>query len=183
MAAPGVSGVRKAVLSSVLMLPLLTGCLPGNDPIAPELKGRWAAPNASKLRSGLTADRLQTTPAAVKDDTSCREQYVTFDRKYGVAVYMNQMINPLFKVTDVKRDGQRLILSGSSPISGAEQSKLEIIVRNGEVRFDDVIDQRGRSIKYERIDTEQARRAGISNIGDIFRLVLDLKPCSAWGRS
>ena len=170
--------MRKAVFSSILMLPLL-GCLPGGDPIAPELNGRWAAPNASKLRAALMADRLQTTPAAVKDDASCREQYVTFDRKYGVAFYVNHMINPLFVVKDVKRDGSRFILSGRSPIPGAEQSKLEIIVRNGEIRFDDIVDQHGRSIKYDRFDNEQARRAGITSLGDIFRLVLDLKPCSA----
>ena len=43
--------------------------------------------------------------------------------------------------------------------------------------IDDIIDQRGRSIRYERFDNEQARRVGITTLGDVFRLVLDVKPC------
>ena len=174
--------MRMAVLSSILMLPLLAGCLQKEDPIAPELKGRWAAPNASKLRAALLADRLTNpapTPAAAKDDTSCREQYVTFDRTRGITLYMDQKLNPLFRVKDVKRDGARFILTGSAPVPGGQDSKIEIIVRNGEVRFDDIVDKRGRSIRYERFDNEQARRVGINTVGDIFRLVLDLKPCNA----
>ena len=54
---------------------------------------------------------------------------------------------------------------------------IELILRNGEIRFDDVIDQRGRSIRYDRFDNETAQRVGVSTTGDVFRLLFDLKPC------
>jgi hypothetical protein len=55
--------------------------------------------------------------------------------------------------------------------------KIELILRNGEIRFDDVIDQRGRSIRYDRFDSETAQRVGVSTTGDVLRLLFDLKPC------
>jgi hypothetical protein len=55
--------------------------------------------------------------------------------------------------------------------------QIELILRNGELRFDDIIDQRGQSIRYDRFDNETARRLGVSTTGDVFRLLFDLKPC------
>jgi hypothetical protein len=181
-AAPVNTSMRRSIFPSLLILPLLAGCIQSDAPLVPELKGRWAAPNASKLRYALLADRAQAPlpmPAAAKSDTDCREQYVTFDKKRGITLYMDQKVNPLFVVREIKRDGARLILAGNTPFAaGAQSATIELILRNGEVRFDDVVDQRGRSVRHDRVDNEQARRAGITNIGDIFRLVLDVKPCA-----
>src|SRR5262249_9747985 len=136
--------MRHALISSVLLLPLLTGCLPSEDPLAPELKGRWAAPNANKLRAALLADRgvkPAPTPASTNDDTHCRDQYVMFNRKRGITLHINQQVKPLFAVSEIKREGARFIFTGKAPVFGAEQSKIEIVLRNGEVRFDDIVDQ------------------------------------------
>jgi hypothetical protein len=181
MAAPVNTSMRRSIFPSLLILPLLAGCMQSDEPLVPELKGRWAAPNASKLRYALLADRAQMPiPAAAKSDTDCREQYVTFDKKRGITLYMDQKVNPLFVVREVKRDGARLILAGNTAFAaGGQSATIELILRNGEVRFDDIVDQRGRSVRHDRVDNEQARRVGVTSIGDIFRLVLDLKPCRA----
>jgi hypothetical protein len=157
---------------------LLGGCLAG-EPLAPELKGRWAAPKAASLRLALLADRTSSPqPVAVKDDADCRDQYVRFEKR-GIILYMDRKVHPLFAVQDVKREGERFILTGSAPVPGGHSIKIELVLRRGEIRFDDVVDQRGRSIRYERFDNEQARRLGVTSIGDVFRLLFDLKPCRA----
>jgi hypothetical protein len=162
-----------------LLIPLLLlgqGCVPGNDPLLPELKGRWSAPNAAKLRYAAAAERYANPPAQTASG-DCRNEYVTFE-KYGVVIYMNGQVNPVFIVTAVKREGARLILDGHAPIvAGGDKARIELLLRNGEIRLDDVVDERGRSILYERFDNEQARRLGITTVGDIYRLVLDVKPC------
>ena len=92
---------------------------------------------------------------------------------------MDGKINPVFVVREVKRERSRLILAGQAPVT-AERTGRKDRARccaNGEVRFDDIVDERGRSIRYERFENEQARRVGITTVGDVFRLVLDLKPC------
>jgi hypothetical protein len=183
IAAPVNTSMRRSIFPSLLMLPLLAGCIQSDEPLVPELKGRWAAPNASKLRYALLADRAQMPvpiPAVAKNDTDCREQYVIFDKKHGITLYMDQKVNPLFIVREVKRDGARLILAGNTSFAaGGQSATIELILRNGEVRFDDIVDQRGRSVRHDRVDNEQARSVGVTSIGDIFRLVLDLKPCRA----
>jgi hypothetical protein len=162
-----------------LLIPLLLlgqGCVPGNDPLLPELKGRWSAPNAAKLRNAAAAERYANPPAQTASG-DCRNEYVTFE-KYGVVIYMNGQVNPVFMVQSVKREGARLILDGHAPLlAGGHSGRIELVLRNGEVRLDDVINERGRSILYERFDNEQARRLGVTTVGDIFRLVLDVKPC------
>jgi hypothetical protein len=170
---------RQALLATLLLLPLLAGCLVKHDPLTPELKGRWAAPNAAKLRVALAADRLSNAAlAAAPEEASCLDQYVTFEKR-GIMLYMDRKVHPLFAVSNVRRDGARLILTGNAPVPGGSEAKIELLLRHGEVRFDDIIDQRGRSIRYERFDNEQAQRVGVKTIGDIFRLVLDVKPCRA----
>src|SRR5262245_44221611 len=144
-----------------LLIPLLLlaqACVPGNDPLLPELKGRWSAP--AQTASG-----------------DCRNEYVIFE-KYGVLVYMHGQVTPVFMVTAVKREGARLMLNAHAPlIAGGHTGRIELLLRNREVHLDDVIDERGRSILYERFDNDQARRLGITTVGDIFRLLLDVKPC------
>jgi hypothetical protein len=162
-----------------LLIPLLLlnlGCLPGNEPLLPELKGRWAAPNAAKLRYAFAAERLPNPPGPIESG-DCRNEYVTFEKR-GIALYMNAKINPVMMVSEVKRNGSRLILSGNAPmVAGGEKMRIELLLRNGEIRLDDIVDQRGRSILYDRFESEQARRLGVTTIGDVFRLVLDLEPC------
>ncbi len=162
-----------------LLIPLLLlsqGCVPGHDPLLPELKGRWSAPNAAKLRYAVAAERYANPPAQTESG-DCRNEYVTFE-KYGVVVYVNGQVNPVFMVQAVARDGARLILDGNAPIvAGGHKARIELVLRNGELRLDDIVDERGRSILYERFENEQARRLGITTVGDVFRLVLDVKPC------
>ena len=79
---------------------------------------------------------------------------------------------------EVKRDGPRIILTGSVPSIGASDSRVELLLRNGEIRFDDVSDERGRSIRYQRFENESARQNGVRTVGDVFRLAFDLKSCS-----
>lgn len=103
-----------------------------------------------------------------------------FHKTRGITLYIDQQIQPLFLVQEVKRDGPRLILTGKTPLAaGWEWARIEVVLRHGEIRFDDIVDKSGRSIRYERFRNEPARRAGISTIGDVLRLVLDLKPCNA----
>jgi hypothetical protein len=169
--------VRTRVVPLLLLLLLTAGCLPV-DPLVPELKGRWAAPNAAKLRYALAADRYSNPPApAAAGD--CSNEYVTFGKR-GIALHIHGRINPVFLVKDVQRQGARLILSGAAPfVAGAEPVKLELVLRNGEVRLDDVVDHRGRSVLYDLFENADARRLGVTTIGDVFRLVLDVKPCRA----
>jgi hypothetical protein len=174
-----VDSMRRSILPLLLFSVLLAGC--GLDePLAPELQGRWAAPNATKLRFALIADRLQdSTPIpTVEHDTGCSQQYVTFGKKRGISLHIDGKISPLFLVREVKRDRSRLILVGHAPLAaGSTAAQIELKLRDGQVRFDDIVDERGRSIRYDRLENERARRVGITTIGDVFRLVLDLKPC------
>lgn len=164
-----------------LLIPLLLlnlGCVPGQEPLLPELKGRWSAPNAAKLRYALAAERY-ANPAAPTESGDCRNEYVTFE-KHGISLYTNGRVNPVLMVQAVKREGARLLIDGNAPmVAGGQKARIELLLRNGEIRLDDIVDQRGRSIIYERLENEQARRVGITTVGDIFRLVLDLKPCRA----
>jgi hypothetical protein len=155
---------------------LLGGCL-AEEPLAPELKGRWAAPQAARLQLALLADRTGgLPPVAAPVDADCRVQYVRFEKR-GIMLYKDRKVYPLFAVREVKREGSRLILAVSTPFPGGEAMTIELILRNGELRFDDIVDQRGRSIRYDLFDNDKARRLGVSTTGDVFRLLFDLKPC------
>lgn len=158
--------MRKLLSFSVVLL--LGGCL-APEPLAPELKGRWAAPRAAHLQLALLADRSAgPPPVAAAGYADCRAQYVSFEKR-GIMLYKDQKVYPLFSVREV--------LSVSTPFPGGDAMKIELISRNGEIRFDDVIDQRGRSIRYDRFDSETAQRVGVSTTGDVLRLLFDLKPC------
>jgi len=163
------------LLLSVVLL--LGGCL-AEEPIAPELRGRWAAPQAARLQLAFLADRTGGPPPAAAVDADCRVQYVGFEKR-GIMLYRDRKVFPLFAVREVKREGSRFILNVSTPFPGGEPMTIELVLRNGELRFDDIIDRRGRSIRYDRFDSETAQRLGVSTTGDVFRLLFDLKPCGA----
>jgi hypothetical protein len=157
----------------LLVILALAGCSPKDDPLLPELKGRWAAEAAVKLRSGLRpADK---TPASTQE--LCRTDYVTFGKR-AVTLHSGGQAKPFFVVREVRRDRSRIILVGAAPVFGADSSSVELVLRNGEIRLDDVIDERGRSVRYQRFENAEAQQTGVRTIGDLFGLVFDLKACS-----
>jgi hypothetical protein len=120
---------------------------------------------------------------ATQTDTSdnCGITNVTFG-KTRIIMRMMGMPVPVFHVVDVKVQGQRVVITGGMKPNPQpkEQGKLELIMRNGEIRFDDIIDESGRSIKYERIpDGHVLRSKGATTLGEAMQLFLDLKPCKA----
>ena len=85
----------RTVLSFSVVL-LLGGCLAA-EPLAPELKGRWAAPRAAHLQLALLADRSAgPPPVAAAGDADCRAQYVSFEKR-GIMLYKDQKVYPLFR--------------------------------------------------------------------------------------
>ncbi|MEA2937154.1 MAG: hypothetical protein QOC56_658 [Alphaproteobacteria bacterium] len=169
--------MRSCLVVSLALL--ASGCMPGGEPLLPELKGKWAAPNAAKLRYALAAERYANPPAPAASG-DCRNGYVVFE-KHAVTVYANGQINPVLMVQNVKRDGTRVIIDGGAPmVAGGKKLQIELVLRHdGDIRFDDIVDERGRSMRYDRFENAQAHRAGITTVGDVFALVLDLKPCRA----
>ena len=148
--------MRTGFLATTLLLPLLGGCM-GDDPLVPELKGRWAAPNASKIRYALMAERLDA--AGVGQGRSQLPGSVRHVRQMRhPAPYGPEDVSAVMR--DVKRDGSRLILSGNAPVPGASEAKIELLLQNGEVRFDDIIDERGRSIRYDRFAARRRAASG-----------------------
>jgi hypothetical protein len=158
----------------VPLLLLVAGCLQKEDPLLPELKGRWATEYAVKIRSAGSAGGPAPQPSTQE---LCRTEYVTFEKR-AVTLHSGGRVSPFFVAREVKRDGPRIILTGSVPSMGASDSRVELLLRNGEIRFDDVSDERGRSIRYQRFENESARQNGVRTVGDVFRLAFDLKSCS-----
>jgi hypothetical protein len=170
--------MRTVILASFMLLPLLAGCSL-DEPLAPELKGRWATPDAAKLRLALLANHTQAElPVPRARTADCTREYVTFGKKRGISLHIDGKVYPVFVVREVKRERSRLILVGQAPVTASGQAaKIEFKLRDGQVRFDDIVDERGRSILYDRFEHEHARRFGITSVGDVFRPVLDIKPC------
>lgn len=164
--------MRVGLLIPVLLL--VTGCVQKEDPLLPELKGRWATEHAVKIRS-IVADRPAPQPSMQE---LCRSEYVTFGKR-AITLHSGDRVNPFFVARDVKRDGSRIILTGSVPLIGAGESRVDLLLHKGELRFDDVSDERGRSIRYQGFENESARQSGVKTIGDVFRLAFDVKSCSA----
>jgi len=84
-------------------------------------------------------------------------------------------------VRQARRDGPRIILTGGAPTVPKVDFQLALFVSNGTIRFHD-LGLRGRSIPH--LDTqsglaEQTGIAGVNSVGDLFRLLFDLKACRA----
>lgn len=171
--------VRKIFAAMLVVAPLLAACGRAEEPLVPELKGRWDV--LSKIKSSDRAMRVSSQAQPVAVDP-CRAAYITFSKR-KITMHMMAVALPVFHIADVKRDGQRLIITGGDSersTSATPHGKLVLLLRNGEVRFDDIIDERGRSVKYERLpDGHPLRSKGATTLGDGFQLVLDVKPCKA----
>jgi hypothetical protein len=169
--------VRKIAVCLLVVAPLLAACGRMEEPLTPELKGRWDLVSLHKMQQAGTVGSSRAT----QPDTSdyCALSNVTFGRTRIVMRLMGLPV-PIFHVADVKVMGQRVIITGGMQPNPPpnQQGKLELLVRNGGISFDDIIDERGRSIKYERIpDGHPLRSKGANTLGEAMQLFLDLKPC------
>lgn len=172
--------VRKVFATLVLLAPLLAACGAAEEPLLPELKGKWAPPTIAQamLSDQMRTQKVSATPAK-EDKNFCRILSVTFS-KQRISLNLLGIGITMFHITDAKREGSRLILSGSpdGDKDPRAQGKLVITMQNGQVRFDDIYDERGRSIRYERLpDDHRMRKHGATTVGDAMRQILDVKPC------
>jgi hypothetical protein len=171
--------MRKVLALLIVCAPLLAACSI-EEPILPELKGRWSAPNMIKaMEERRRVEQVSMKTAAPTTQAEmCRAVYVTFGKRAVRANVFGNRI-PLFSIDSAKREGSRIILTGRANKANAESAaKIELVLRNGEVRFDDIYDATGRSIKYEPLP-EEARGFGVTALGDLLALMLNVKPCPA----
>jgi hypothetical protein len=171
--------MRGIVASLIVLAPLLAGCT-FEDPILPELKGRWSAPAMIKaMEERRRVEKVSSkTPAPTTQAEMCRAVYVTFGKRAIHAHVFNNRV-PIFSIDSAKREGSRILLKGRANKNHAESAgTIELVLRNGEVRFDDIYDATGRSIKYERLPDE-ARVFGVHALGDLLAMMLNVKPCAA----
>jgi hypothetical protein len=171
--------VRKIVVTLVALAPLMAACGKMEEPLIPELKGRWDLVSLHKMQQAGTVGSSRATQPDTSDN--CAVSNVTFG-KTRIVMRLVGLPVPIFHVVDVKVQGPRVIITGGmSPNAPPnQQGKLELLLRNGGIVFDDIIDERGRSIKYERIpDGHVLRSKGATTLGEAMQLFLDLKPCKA----
>jgi len=180
-ASEGFGDVRKvfAVLSVIVsvLAPSLAACGKAEEPLIPELKGRWAVlSNLAKTQPERVRVAGPAQPDAAAKDY-CRVMYVTFS-KHAIAMHMLGIPLSLFAIADIKRDGPRLTLTvGDSPKS-TSHGLLVLLLRDGGVRFEDIFDERGRSVKYDRLpDDHASRKHGATTVGEATQLFLDVRPC------
>lgn len=165
---------RNLILGAALLLN--SGCVQVEEPVVPELKGHWASDNVARVRHALLTYPPAEAPQSIRN-TDCSTQFVSFGKRY-ITLHTHDVI-PLLVVREIKRDGNRITLTGVASVPGGDGIQVDLVLRNGDVRVDDVRDRRGRSVLYERLNKDQAQQAGINTIGDVFRLALDAKPCRA----
>jgi hypothetical protein len=169
--------MRKTVIALLVLAPLLAACGKAEEPLFSELKGRWAPPSMAQASDKIRAQQI-SNPGMVDKDI-CRIMHVSFAKKRIVMSMMGVGMT-LFHIMDAKREGSRIIITGTADgdKNPAAQGKLVLLLRDGQVRFDDVFDERGRSLRYERLpDDDRMRKHGANTLGDSMKLILDLKPC------
>lgn len=165
----------KRIAVAVLLTGLLTGCM-GDRPLLPELKGRWAASNAAVVRYAL----LTRTPTEFPqpDATAvCRTDFITFEKK-RIALHSRGETTALFSIRAFKRDGSRLILTGDTPLPSGKKTQLTLVLEGDTVRFTDIIDRDGRSLKGKQLNYKSAKRAAVNTVNDIFQPTLNVKRCA-----
>jgi hypothetical protein len=172
--------VRKVFAIMLVVAPLLAACGKAEEPLIPELKGRWDLVSLHKMQEARgTVGSSNTSANASKRDTTdnCNVSYVTFG-KQRISMRVLGIPVPVFQVADVNVRGQRVIITGGMDSNPKHHGKLVLVLRNGGVSFDDIFDERGRSIKYERIpDGHTLRSKGATTLGEAMELFLELKPC------
>jgi hypothetical protein len=168
--------MRKVFAVLLIVAPLLAACGKDGEPIIPELKGRWDVLSLHNMPRGTVGQ--SSAPQRVSNSSqpafdNCSVTYVTFP-KQGVVLRTLGIPMTIFPVAEAKRANARVILTA------AGGGKIMLLMQNGELRFDDIVDPRGRSRRYERLpDGHDLRSKGANTIGEAFGLLLDLKPCKA----
>lgn len=169
--------MRKIIAGLLLLAPLLAACGKDAPPLVPELKGRWASVDLNK-RAQSTRPQPVSAQVTQRADNDCSVHYVAFEKR-GIVLHVFGIGVPIFDISEVKRDRSRLTLVGKMDKASAGGT-IELLLRNGEVKFDDISDPRGRSVRYERLpDGHPMRKYGANTIGDAMQLFLDVKPCRA----
>jgi hypothetical protein len=171
--------VRKVFAILSVVAPLMAACGKVEEPLIPELKGRWEVlSNFAKTQP----ERVRVAGPAQPDATAkdyCRVMYVTFS-KHAITMHMMGIPLSLFHIADMRREGPRLTLTVADSAKSASHGRLVLLLRDGGVRFDDLFDERDRSVKYERLpDDHASRKHGATTVGEATQLFLDLKPCTA----
>src|SRR3954452_17203701 len=156
---------KAAVVILLAVAPLLAGCGQDGEPILPELKGRWDV--ISLHNSGQSTVGQSSAPQRVSNASpllnNCSVAYVTFT-KQGVVLRTLGIPLTVFPVTEPKRANARIVLT-----AGANGGKIMLLMQNGELRFDDIFDPRGRSLRYERLpDNHNLRSKGATTVGEAF---------------
>jgi hypothetical protein len=163
--------VRKIFATMSVVAPLLAAC--GDEALIPELKGRWQV---------LSLVKLEREASSRVTLAQCNVTYVTFSKR-EIAMRMMGSALPLFHVSDVKRDGPRLLLTGrpgSEKGASSNQHKLVLLLREGEVRFGDIFDDRGRSVRDERLASDHPLRVnGVTTRGEALGELFNVKQCQA----
>jgi hypothetical protein len=133
--------MRRIIASPILLVPLLAGCT-FEDPILPELKGRWSAPamiNAMEERRPVEQFSMKAAAPTTQAEM-CRAVYVTFGKRAIRASVFGRRV-PSFSIDSAKREGSRIVLKGRASNNNAESAAtIELVLRNGEVHFDDIYD-------------------------------------------
>jgi hypothetical protein len=174
-----------------LSLLSLSGCVQGSDnALLPDLKGRWVAEKGARIRLAMMSDNPNVAVASPTLKELCQSEYVTFEKSRSgsdagaVMLHRQGRREVAFLIVDAKQEGTRIRLTGREqgpPLAGRGPVRIELALRKGEIVFDDIVEERGRSVRYDHFktpDAVRAQRAGLVTIGDMFRLLFDLKSCA-----
>jgi len=176
--------MRKAFATLLILTPLLAACGKAEEPIMPELKGKWAMPAFLKAVEQKQAKAqpaaMQSANVPAKPEDLCRVTHLTFG-KDAIRVHTLGFGFTLLEIASARREGSRITLT--TPAQGKDPASAVNIVlalRNGDVRFEDALDYRGRTLKHARIpEGHRVRQYGASTFGEAMEMVLNAKPCPA----
>lgn len=164
---------------------LLAGCGQSDGPLLPELNGRWAAEDGTQLQMTTIGSGAPFAPSSFEEQ--CQRSYVTFDRfpmdlefSGSVTVHRPGSSEVVFLVGSAARDGDRITMTGRPPNTlPSKRMQIELVLRDGEVVLDDVLDRLGRSVRNNLYysNASEAERINFTTIGDHFRGALDVRSC------
>jgi len=165
---------------------LLAACVQAEGPLLPELEGRWVPDEGTRVAMATTGSGAAIAPASRAE--RCERGYITFDRlpmdlefAGSVTLHRQRGSEPIFMVGSASREGDRLTLTGRPPHTPpSRRMQVELVLRDGKVVFDDVLDRLGRSVSNDLFvgdESRPAERISFSTIGDHLRATLDLTSC------